>query len=96
VKHDGGKLRFDLVDHEFEAELAAVLTHGAQKYADDNWKNANPADARARYYASFRRHVLDWRRGREFDADSGLPSLVCAACSLMFLRWFERDSEKDS
>lgn len=92
VKHDAGKLRFDLIDHEFEAELAAVLTHGAAKYADNNWQNAGHGEARARYYAAFRRHALAWRRGEEIDADSGLPHLACMACCLMFLRWFERES----
>ena len=92
-KDDAGKLRFDLIDHEFEAELAAVLTHGASKYADNNWQNAEPVEAKARYYAAFRRHVLAYLRGESIDPDSGCPHLVCAACSLLFLRWFERNSK---
>jgi hypothetical protein len=92
VKHDADKLRFDLVDPCFEAELADILTHGARKYADDNWKNAEPAEAKARYYAAFRRHMNAWVQGEAIDPDSGRPHLICAACSLMFLRWFERQT----
>jgi outer membrane receptor for Fe3+-dicitrate len=95
VKHDDGKLRFDLLDHDFEAEIAGVLTHGASKYSDNNWQNARQnatvGAAKARYYAAFRRHMLAWRRGEEIDPDSGQPHLACAACSLMFLRWYERN-----
>lgn len=93
VKNDSGKLRFDLLDDDFEAEIAAVLTHGATKYADNNWQRAEPAEAKARYYAAIRRHLHLWRKGEEIDADSGLPHLACIACSLMFLRWFERESD---
>lgn len=90
VKHDQDKLRFDLIDHEFEAELAAILTHGAKKYADDNWKKAEPTQAKRRYYAAFRRHILAYLRGEVIDPDSGQPNLACATCCLMFLRWFQR------
>jgi hypothetical protein len=93
VKHDNGKLRFDLLDDAFEAEVAAVLTHGATKYADNNWQRANPSEAKARYYAAIRRHLSAWRRGEEIDPDSGQPHLACVACSVMFLRWFERETD---
>lgn len=92
VKADAGKLRFDLVDHRFERELAEVLTHGAKKYADNNWKLANPAEAKARYRAALRRHYDLWMDGQEFDADSGCPHLACMTACLMFLRWFEREN----
>jgi hypothetical protein len=95
VKHDAGKLRFDLIDHRFERELAEVLTHGARKYADDNWKYAEPLEARRRYRAAYRRHENLWLDGEEFDTESGLPHLICMACCLMFLRWFERTKWDD-
>lgn len=90
VKHDAGKLRFDLIDPAFEAELADVLTIGAAVYGDENWKNADPAEARLRYYAAHRRHMNKWFAGQEIDPDSGKPHLLCATCCLMFARWFER------
>lgn len=89
-KDDAGKLRFDLIDPLFEAELADVLTHGAEKYADDNWKLADPAEARARYYAAFRRHSNLWWGGEVYDKDSGRPHLMSMAFCTMVLRWFER------
>jgi hypothetical protein len=93
VKHDAGKLRFDLIDPRFEAELAAILTHGAAKYADNNWQNAEPVEARARYYAALRRHMNAWYAGEVVDPDSGMPHLICATCCLLFLRWFERNAQ---
>jgi hypothetical protein len=93
IKHDAGKLRFDLIDPEFEAELADILTIGAKVYSPDNWKYAEPTEARARYYAAFRRHMNKWFAGESTDPDSGKPHLICAACCLMFLRWFERGDQ---
>ncbi len=95
VKHDSGKLRFDLLDHEFEAELADVLTHGAGKYADNNWQNANPPEAKRRYYAALRRHLLAYLRGEVTDPDSGKPHLACIGVNVMFLRWFQRNGSTE-
>ena len=38
LKHDQGKLRFDLIPPEALIELAKVLTYGASKYNDRNWE----------------------------------------------------------
>ncbi len=92
-KDDTEKLRFDLLDPLFEAELAAVLTYGARKYAPRNWESAAPAEARARYYAAMRRHMNSWYAGEVLDPDSGMPHLICATCCLLFLRWFERNAQ---
>ena len=91
TKHDTGKLRFDLTDEIFEEELVRVLMHGAAKYTDDNWKKAEPEEAKKRYYAACRRHLSAWASGELSDNESGLPHLMHAACCLLFLRWYERE-----
>ena len=34
LKHDGGKMRLDLVPPEMIEAVGAVMTHGAEKYGD--------------------------------------------------------------
>lgn len=60
-------------------DLAAVLTHGAQKYSPHNWRLGLNW---SRMYAAALRHLF--RRGQA-DEDSGEPHEACAACEIMFL-----------
>jgi hypothetical protein len=83
VKHDAGKLRYDLVPDGAEAAVVAVLTYGAKKYAPENWRKVE--EPKARYYAAARRHMAAWRAGEAFDPESGLHHLAHAACCLLFL-----------
>ena len=39
IKHDKGKLRYDLIPPEALEALVQVYTYGATKYAPDNWRN---------------------------------------------------------
>lgn len=87
-KDDAGKARWDLVDYEWFSEIVAVLTAGAVKYADNNWRKV--PKARARYIAALFRHVSAWIRGEESDAEDGLHHLAHAAANLMFLFWFDK------
>lgn len=82
-KHDGGKLRWDLLPPEATEAVVKVLTHGAQKYGPENWRNVE--EPRRRYYAAAMRHLNAWRQGFEADPDSGLPHLAHAICCLLFL-----------
>lgn len=92
IKNDIDKLRFDLLDPWFEDEMVDVLTFGAKKYADDNWKNVD--NAYNRYYAALRRHLSAWRGGEELDPESGRPHLAHISCCVYFLRYFERLKEE--
>lgn len=86
VKHDAGKPRFDLLDPFFVEGIVAVLTHGAKKYADNNWQKGS----RARYIAALGRHWNSYLKGEDIDTDSGMPVLWHIACCLMFLDWMDR------
>ena len=88
VKHDCKKLRWDLLPIYPIEKVVRVLTHGAKKYSDDNWKVVpNPIQ---RYYAAALRHITRWRRGYHKDKGSGQPHLAHAVCCLIFIMWFER------
>ena len=84
TKADGGKPKPRLL-HESMAEAVAsvvdVLTFGAAKYSDDNWKNVEPK----RYTDALYRHLNAHHKGEANDAESGLPHLAHAACCVLFL-----------
>jgi hypothetical protein len=92
TKYDGEKPRYDLIDPEVEELLAMALTYGAQKYADDNWKQVK--DGKNRYYAAMRRHANAMRRGEHIDEESGLPHSACMMACCHFVTWFDLQKMK--
>lgn len=92
LKHDGGKLRLDLVPAEIIEAVGSVVTHGAEKYGEGNWRKAEPK----RYRAALMRHICAWLRdpyGK--DKDSGLPHLYHIACNVAFLLALDRGDVPD-
>ena len=85
VKHDQGKLRFDLLSVEALEGTAAALTYGAAKYADRNWEKGM---AWGRPFRALLGHLFNHWRGEEIDAESGLPHIDLAACNMMFLQHY--------
>ena len=82
VKHDGEKVRTDLVPVRPVLDVAAVLTYGAAKYDDRNWETGIMW---GRLYGAALRHLFAWWGGEDMDPESGLPHLAHATCCLMFL-----------
>jgi len=91
VKYDVGKLRYDLIPPEVLEALASVLTHGADKYGDDNWKDGIQYN---RVYAALERHLQDWRKGNLIDKDSELPAIWHVLANICFLVYFESKQDK--
>lgn len=85
VKYDDNKLRYDLVPVEAHEGLAEVLTYGALKYDDDNWKKV----PQYRYEAALFRHINAWRKGEVVDSESNIHHLKHALANLSFLLWFD-------
>jgi len=81
VKDDGQKPRMNLIDPEWELDVARGLTAGAAEYGVDNWKLVNPE----RYIAAAMRHLNAMRRNEIMDAKTGIPHAALASCNLMFL-----------
>jgi hypothetical protein len=89
-KHDQGKNRWDLVPFDALDNLVAVITHGADKYGDTNWRIV--PDRTNRYFAAAMRHIAAWRMGELTDPESKLPHLAHAMCSLMFVMETDREN----
>ncbi len=84
MKFDSEKLRYHLIDSAAMAWLAAVLTYGAIKYEEENWREVD--DWQHRYYSALLRHIEAWRGGEQYDPESTLPhlshALFCVMCML--------------
>lgn len=67
--------------------ICAILSYGAQKYAEDSWQSV--PNGRKRYEDAFGRHQLARGAGEVYDEESGLPHIAHMICNLMFILWFE-------
>lgn len=85
-KDDDGKLRYDLNPVSAEYALASVLTFGARKYGDNNWREGI---AYSRLIAASKRHFEKWRAGETYDEESGLPHLWHLLTDIAFLIEYE-------
>lgn len=63
-------------------EVAKVLTFGASKYDEENWRKLE--DLQNRYSSAALRHIFSHIDGSELDEDSGLSHLAHAICCLLF------------
>jgi hypothetical protein len=94
-KHDIGKPRMELLPFSVLVEISKVLTHGANKYAPDNWQKV--PDAKNRYTGALMRHLAAWKEGENVDPESGedkLLHIAQVACNALFLVWFETHDSK--
>ncbi len=82
-KSDAGKLRYDLIPVTFLEQMAAVMTHGANKYDENTWQTV--PNGKRRYVGAAFRHLVAHCKGEANDSDSGLPHLAHLACNAMFL-----------
>ncbi len=84
TKFDAEKPRMDLIDPYAMEQLAKVLTFGAKKYAEHNWRRGIKV---SRIVAALDRHKAALMRGEDIDPESGLPHVDCMQCNTMFLSW---------
>ena len=91
LKHDGGKLRYDLVEPTTIESLAKVMTYGQEKgYKEHSWKNVK----RERYIAAFYRHFIEYLKGNKTDDESGLEHLQHALFNIAAIEYIEREEKK--
>jgi len=91
------KIRYELVDPEFDEGVACALTNGISKYAPYSWRKVDPP----LYVGAFKRHMKEHTMAmakamesdlpsaieKYVDPDSGLLHIDHAIACLMFLRW---------
>lgn len=82
-----GKLRFDLIPASADAALAKVLTFGARKYSDRNWEKGMPWCKGM--LASIKRHLHEFEKGNDYDAESGLSHLEHALTDIAMLNHYQ-------
>ena len=68
-------------------EIGQVMSHGDTKYAPGNWQGGK--EHPEEYIGALMRHVLRYWAGVKYDPETGLHHLAHAACSLMFLWFFD-------
>ena len=83
MKHDDGKLMWDLLPLDAVEQIVEIMTYGAQKYAPNNWQKVKAN----RYYAALLRHLVAVYKGEDYDKESGYLHLAHAACNVLFLLW---------
>lgn len=81
TKHDQEKVRLDLLSSRWLTGTGAVLTFGAKKYDDHNWRKGIKL---SRLLAACLRHLFAFLGGEDRDPETGLSHLYHASCCLMF------------
>lgn len=79
---DAGKPRLDLLPSEALEAVAGVLAYGASKYSEFNWRKGM---LWRKLLGSTLRHLFQWARGQDLDAESGLNHLAHASCDALML-----------
>lgn len=80
-KFDGAKPRLELLPFDALVEVAKVLTVGAAKYGDHNWRLVE----RFRYEGAMLRHYSAIQSGEATDPETGLPHAAHLACNALFI-----------
>lgn len=94
TKHDGGKERWHLLPWRALREVAKVMTMGAMKYGEYNWKEGIKS---SRYFDALMRHNVSRLLGETTDPESKLDHLAhVAANALMDLEtYIEKEGRFD-
>ena len=82
IKNDDSKVRLELLSPIAMTEIARVLTFGAKKYSEHNWRNGFKW---SRLLGAAMRHLLAFIGGENKDPETGLSHLAHAGCCIMFL-----------
>lgn len=82
LRFNEGKTRYDLLPPFAIEQFARVLTEGAKKYAENNWKFGMKW---SKVIASMKRHIAAFEKGEDFDSETGLLHMAHVLCNASFL-----------
>jgi len=85
MRYNQGKIRYDLVEPHAYQDFVEVLTDGAIKYSDDNWRKGFSWRS---VLASLKRHIAAFEKGEDYDPETGRLHISHAACNVHFLNAF--------
>lgn len=93
-RFNNGKLRYDLLEPFAIEQLVRVFTKGADKYAPNNWLRGLPwMDV----VASLERHIAEFKKGDDFDSETGLLHMAHAAWNaLAIVSYYKHRPEFDN
>lgn len=91
LRYNGNKTLHELIDPMVADLMAQVLTHGAKKYARENWRIGMPF---SETLGSLKRHINDFELGFDTDEESELPNLAHALVNAMFLLVYSQNPAK--
>lgn len=77
-----GKTRHDLVPAFAQEQYARVLTAGAAKYGDSNWKRGMRW---SKVLASMKRHIAAFESGEDYDLETGELHMAHVMCNAAFM-----------
>lgn len=92
-KYDDGKPKMHLLPPKALLEVARVLTFGADKYGEENWRDVE--NAQKRYASASLRHSFSHLDGEELDQETNYSHLAHAICCLMFKLELELESKSE-
>lgn len=93
TRDNKGKIQLSMVPTSLSEHVAQVLMFGAKKYDRDNWRKGFPWTS---VCDSLERHLNAWKRGEDYDPESGLLHLAHIGCNVAFLiEFFETKNGLD-
>jgi hypothetical protein len=82
LRFNEGKTRHDLTPAFAQEQYARVLSEGAKKYAPRNWEQGM---AWSKVSASLERHLQAFKRGEDYDPETGVLHTAHIMCNAGFL-----------
>ena len=82
LRHNTGKIRYDLLHPAAMKGVAQVMTKGAEKYAPRNWERGMSWTT---VLASMKRHLAAFEAGEDYDPESGLLHMDHVQANAHFL-----------
>lgn len=81
-RYNIGKTRYSLSPDYALNQMAKVMTFGAKKYADDNWRKGLSFTS---CLDSLERHIAKFKIGQDYDEETGLHHLAHAMANCSFI-----------
>lgn len=86
-----GKIRLELVPMAEIEDIAKLYTIGAEKYADNSWKEIE--NGFERYRAALLRHMIAYMKGERFDGETGINHITAVAWNAIAMLWFDKQGK---